>query len=378
MAGLYIHVPFCSKKCPYCDFVSGPFPVEVQVEYLKAVRKEIAFMARRPDVSSMSFDTLYVGGGTPSVVPVRKLVSVLEAANDSFSWSNTPLEITVEANPESVTKEGLEELMRAGVNRLSLGIQDLSDNGLKALGRSHSVSDAFRAYGHAREAGFSAISLDLIYGFPGQSVKHWQQTLEQAVSLLPDHISCYELTVEKDTPLERAVSQGVVKLPEEDTVIALTDLTEDFLSDNGYEQYEISNFALYGKECRHNITYWENGAYLGIGCSSVSFLPPRRDRNTTDLQRYIDLMTKGRRAVDMSEVLDPETRFRESVVLALRLVKGISLHEFSARWGYDPVKYYGEKLSMPVERELIALDDNRLMLTKKGRRLADTVLSELV
>ena len=184
--------------------------------------------------------------------------------------------------------------------------------------------------------------------------------------------------MEKDTPLERAVSQGVVKLPEEDTVIALTDLTEDFLSDNGYEQYEISNFALYGKECRHNITYWENGAYLGIGCSSVSFLPPRRDRNTTDLQRYIDLMTKGRRAVDMSEVLDPETRFRESVVLALRLVKGISLHEFSARWGYDPVKYYGEKLSMPVERELIALDDNRLMLTKKGRRLADTVLSELV
>ncbi len=378
MAGLYIHIPFCKTKCPYCDFVSGPFPPEVQETYLRAILEEMATMSQMPGVSSLCFDTLYVGGGTPTVLPVRDLVSILERSLEAFSWSSTSPEISIEANPGSVTKKGLRELRAVGVNRLSLGVQSLSPRGLKVLGRSHTVSDALFAYRHAREAEFPIVSLDLIYGLPGQDVKEWQETLEGAISLGPEHISCYELTVEGDTPLKEAVLKGEVTLPGEDTILEITDLTEELLTERGYRQYEISNFAIPGKECRHNINYWKNGAYLGLGCSAVSFLPPDREGNTRDLFDYIELVKDGGRAIDDHEVLDPEARFRESVTLALRLTRGISLPEFSERWGYDPIRYYGDTLKALLEKEMLALEGQRLFLTKRGRRLANMVLSELV
>jgi len=378
MAGLYIHIPFCKTKCPYCDFVSGPFPIEIQERYVSALLKEMATMSQMPEVSSLCFDTLYVGGGTPTVLPVRDLISILERSFDVFSWSNTLPEVTVEANPGSVTKKGLRDLRAVGINRLSLGVQSLSARGLKVLGRSHTVSDALFAYRHACEAGFPIVSLDLIYGLPGQDVKEWQETLEGAISLGPEHISCYELTVEGNTPLKKAVLKGKVILPGEDAILEITDLTEELLAKRGYKQYEISNFAIPGRECRHNINYWKNGAYLGLGCSAVSFLPPDRARNTRDLFGYIELVKDGGRAIDDHEVLDPEARFRESVTLALRLTRGISLPEFTEKWGYDPIIYYGDTLKVLLERELLALEGHRLFLTKQGRRLANAVLSELV
>ncbi len=376
MAGLYIHIPFCKTKCPYCDFVSGPFPVEIQKRYVGALLREIETTSQEAEASC--FDTLYIGGGTPTVLPVEWLVSILEKTFDLFSWSDIHPEVTIEANPGSVTERGLRELRAAGVNRISLGVQSLSPGGLKVLGRSHSVSDSLSAYRYAREVGFPLVSLDLIYGLPGQDVEGWHKDLEGAISLGPDHISCYELTVEGDTPLKRAVLRGEVVLPDEETVLEMTDLTEDLLARNGYRQYEISNFAIPGRECRHNINYWENGAYLGLGCSAVSFLPPYRERNIRDIFGYIESVRDTGRAIEEQEVLDTEARFRESVTLALRLIRGISLPEFSEKWRYDPIIYYGDTLKVLLARGLLALEDQHLFLTREGRRLANVVLSELV
>jgi oxygen-independent coproporphyrinogen-3 oxidase len=379
MSGIYLHIPFCRSKCPYCDFVSGPFPEEVQDAYLKTLQREMEMRIALPEVSSLDFETLYVGGGTPTAVPVEGLVSVLDAAYRLFSWTGgRPSEITVEANPESASEEVLLRLRAAGVNRLSLGIQSLSEQGLRVLGRKHTVSQAVRAFEAARKAQFPAVSIDLIYGWPGQGIDKWRCCLEKAVALGPDHLSCYELTLEGNTPLEQAVARGDLTLPREDTVAALTDLAEEFLAVNGYELYEISNFALPGRRCRHNLNYWDNGAYLGLGCSAVSYLPPCRQRNTDHVLRYLDLINSGRDPLKTRETLDGEARFRESVVLALRLTDGLSISHFSDRWLYDPRRYYGDTLEVLIDRGLLRIAGDRLFLTGRGRRIANSVLCDLV
>jgi oxygen-independent coproporphyrinogen-3 oxidase len=379
VSGIYFHIPFCRRKCPYCDFVSGPFPEEVEEAYLKALQREMEMRVALPEVSSLRFETLYVGGGTPTAVPVAGLVSLLDAAYRLFPWNNgRPTEITVEANPESASEEVLYQLRAAGVDRLSLGVQSLSEQGLRVLGRNHTVSQAVRAFEAARAAQFPAVSIDLIYGWPGQSIEEWRRCLEEAVALGPDHLSCYELTLEGNTPLERAVARGDLTLPPEDTVVALTDVAEEFLAVNGYELYEISNFALPGRRCRHNLNYWDNGAYLGFGCSAVSYLPPRRQRNTDHVLHYLELIDSGRDPLETRETLDGEARFRESVVLALRLTEGLSLSRFSDRWLCDPRRYYGETLDVLIDRGLLQIAGDRLFLTGRGRRIANSVLCDLV
>ncbi|MGQ9812593.1 MAG: radical SAM family heme chaperone HemW [Dissulfurimicrobium sp.] len=378
MAGLYIHIPFCNNKCPYCDFVSGSFPIEVKRRYMNALLRELDIYAKRDDICNLTFDTMYIGGGTPSTFPAEDLVQVIDAAFLGLSWSCYDVEITVEANPESVTAEWLKIMKAAGVNRLSLGVQSLSDNGLLALGRRHTVRDAINAFQMARDAGFKVIGVDLIYGWPGDSDDQWLETLEKAVSLCPEHISCYELTIEDGTSFKTWIEQRRVTLPDEETILVLTDMAEEFLSKAGYKQYEISNFARPGLECRHNLLYWRNGVYLGLGCSAVSYIPPVRHKNETDVFFYMDTVFSGRVPIESSEALDEDARFRESVVMGLRLVDGIQLKTFQREWGYDVLAYYKDELVWLVANGLIFHDAERLFLTRHGRRLANLVLSRLV
>lgn len=378
MAGLYIHIPFCNKKCPYCDFVSGPSPIEIKRRYLNALLMELDSFADRGDIRNLTFDTMYIGGGTPSTVSAYGLARIIKEAVARLSWSPCNVEITVEANPESVTDEWLKIMRAAGANRLSLGVQSMSETGLLALGRNHTVSDAINVFKMARDSGFDIIGMDLIYGWPGDDPATWLETLEETVALGPEHISCYELTIENGTGFKVLIEQGKLMLPDEETILAITCMTEDFLAEAGYKQYEISNFARLGFECRHNVSYWQNKTYLGLGCSAASYLPPVRHKNETDVLRYMDAVFSGCAPTGSSETLDEEARFRESVVMGLRLTDGIQFKVFQKEWGCDLLDYYKNELGWLIKNGLISCDAKRLFLTRRGRRLANLVLSRLV
>ncbi len=378
MAGLYVHIPFCSSKCPYCDFVSRPAGPSIKEDYLAALLKEMELVAGSSDLLSLSFDTLYMGGGTPSCLPVDHIKRIMARLSSLFPLDDHNLEATIEVNPESVTAEKLHGYLDAGLNRLSIGIQDLTPMGLKSLGRPHDPAQALDAFHIARDAGFDNISIDIMYGIPGQGLSDLQRTLEGVADLGPEHLSCYELTLEPGTVLRDAVEKGDIRMPGEDLCLEMTDLVESFLEDHGYHQYEISNFARPGRQCLHNVNYWENGPYLGIGCAAVSFIGGRRRGNTTNLEKYITRLGKGMLSVEWEEALGEEERFRESVILGLRTLSGIDTYTFKERWGFDPLRYYAQILPDLVDKGLIDMSRRGIHLTKKGRRLANLVLSTLV
>ncbi len=376
MAGIYLHTPYCVRKCPYCDFISYVRPGIPHEQYIAALLREAEI--RHDEFKDTVFDTIYIGGGTPSLIHPRLIGQLLSSLFDSFFPFNTPAEVSIEANPESASTYWLREIRRAGVNRISLGVQDFSDSGLHALGRPHDAEEAYNAVRAALDTRFDAVSLDLIYGIPGQGLTDLQNTLTTACSLGVQHISCYELTVEPCTRLWDEVNQNRVVMPSEDLLADMTDLVESSLRSSGYRQYEISNFAAPGRECRHNLNYWANGSYMGLGCSAVSYTGTVRSRNVSSIQEYVNLLGSGESAVESHEKLDPEASFRESIILGLRTTGGISCPEMETRFGLNPLKYYGVTLRRLIRQGLIAHDNDMLSLTLRGRRVANSVMSELV
>ncbi len=380
-AGLYVHFPFCRSKCPYCDFVSGPAGNEVKEKYVEALKRELRYWSGRPEVKELVFGSLYLGGGTPTVMRPGAVSEVVSEALGLFEWCRDP-EITMEANPESTTPEGLGIVKEAGVNRISIGFQSMSARGLKVLGRLHDVDTAVEAFEAARLVGFGSISMDLIYGWPGQEAEGWQQELYSALELGPDHVSCYELTLEPGTKLYDEFCKGVVCLPDEETVLQMMDITEDSLKEQGYVHYEISNFALPGRLCRHNLGYWSSMTYLGIGASAASCLPPVRMKQCEDVQEYMKRVEEGIFAPEFREVLTREQAFREAVVFGLRKVAGIDLAIFEQEWGYDPIGYYGERAKRLMDSGLVKIEEaggaRMLRLTRQGRRISNLVFTELV
>ncbi|MBM9537273.1 radical SAM family heme chaperone HemW [Desulfobulbus alkaliphilus] len=376
-AGLYVHVPFCRGKCPYCSFYSFPPAANDVQGYVEAVRLQMRQWANLPEVQRLSFVSIFFGGGTPSILPVEALELLLGDCQSLFTFSTEP-EITIETNPATIDGRGLEQLRRIGFNRISIGVQSFNDRELVRLGRLHTGGEALTAIASARRAGFTNLSLDLMYGLPGQSQECWQQNLEQALAVVPEHLSLYELTVEDDTPLAFEVVQKKLCLPTEDEILAMMAAIEKVLATSPLARYEISNYAVVGKACRHNLNYWDNGEYLGLGPGAVSAFGGQRRSTVSGLDQFCRRIVAGETLWDETEELSPEAAFRETVIMGLRLLAGISMTGLRRRFGIDVHAYYGETLSSLLHQNLLTIHGDNLLLTRSGLPLANRVMAKLV
>ncbi len=375
MVSLYLHVPFCQKKCLYCSFSSSAAGSEIFVPYVEAVKQELADLA--PIRKDRQLKTLFIGGGTPSILPCSLMTELVGYCLELFPPIQE-VEISVEVNPGTVNKAYLRALLLAGVNRISMGVQTFNDQELSALGRIHSSIEARDAVQDAKYAGFTNINLDLMYGLPGQTVESFRASLQQAISLCPQHLSIYQLTIEEGTPFSQAVASGNILLPEEEEILLMDEIIAQLCRDASLHQYEISAFARDGYECSHNINYWQNDDYLACGASAVSCVKGVRVKRIVDSLEYIQQIKKRASVVTESEFLSTEASFRETVIMGLRMTRGVSLQQLTARYAIDLVSYYGAVLDSLLKLRLVELTDSHLRLTAKGRPLANWVMAELV
>lgn len=376
--GLYVHVPFCRRKCAYCSFYSFAPQGADLARFCAALRSQMHQMAQLPEVRALRFGSLFFGGGTPSVLPAATLAELLTEFRRLYPFTEAEPEITIEVNPGTIDPAGLRLLRRAGCNRLSIGIQSFADRELARLGRIHTAAEARSAITAARHAGFANLSFDLMYGLPGQRLQDWRATLDQALTLAPVHLSMYELTLEAGTPLAAAVEAGDARLPEEDEILAMMAAIDTAMSGNGLARYEISNYAVPGWECRHNCNYWHNGSYLGLGPGAVGTVAGVRYSAVADLGDYCRLVAGGQPVWQDEERLDMEARFRETVVMGLRLLAGVSAAELRQRFGLDLATYYGPVLERLLAQGWLLLHQGQLRLSPTGLPLANRVMAELV
>ncbi len=368
---LYIHIPYCEHKCIYCDFysvINGKY----EREYFKTLVEEIKFRASQYFMVH-EVRTIFFGGGTPSLVKTEYLAKVLNAISKFFQVTEKP-EITIEANPGTLDDNKIKEYLTLGVNRLSLGVQSFFDDDLKFLTRIHSSQEAIESVEKAYSGGFENINIDLIFNLPGQTKSRWKENLGTAVRLPVKHISAYSLILERGTILNKMVLDGKVKIGDADYDADLYETTQEFLAENGFEQYEVSNFAKTNYECEHNKAYWEYKNYLGFGASSHSFIKPKRWKNFTSLTHYLlSAQEKGERFVASEEVLTEQEQLEEYVMLALR-GKGLDLNELNILFG-DEFYEKNKKIISELERNLLLINsDNKICLTQKGYALCDEIL----
>ena len=375
MTALYIHIPFCKSKCPYCSFVSFAGMTSDFKRYALAVGSELAGISENHEKTVIY--SVFFGGGTPTVLGSNELSELLSCCKDSF-YIPDGAEISVEANPGSVDLVYFKKLKQAGFNRISLGIQSFSDIELKTLGRCHDRLEALKAITQAKNAGFKNINVDLMYGIPGQTRDSWQRSLETALSHNPQHLSCYQLSIDDGTEYSRLDKAGQLQLPDEEEIDQMDCLTSRLCGEAGLEQYEISNFARPGMECRHNINYWLNGDYYAVGAGAVSCTAGRRERRAENPRLYCRLIEQKKGTIIASEFLEKEASFRESVVMGLRMVEGISRQALFVRYGLDLEEYYGETLERLLKVHLVVLTSTHLSLSPRGRQVANSVLAELV
>lgn len=366
--GLYIHIPFCRSKCPYCSFYSSS-STELIPAYLTALGQEMDLY--RDDFPP--FDTVYLGGGTPSLLSLGKLGTILEWVTKKFCIA-AGAEITLEANPADLDYQGLAGLKQLGFNRLSIGIQSFDDNILKFLGRRHSRREAIEAIEVAQAAGFDNLGLDLIYGLPGQELAAWQETLELALSFRPAHLSCYQLTLERSAPLRLRLLQDNITLPGEEQQADLFFLTDATLRDAGYHHYEVSNFARDDTSfSRHNQKYWQHVPYLGLGPAAHSFQGGNRWWNKPDVVKYIRDCAMGIAPVEADESLSRENIHLETLFLGLRTSRGVDLTNFKNHCGYDLLAKNADRIAPYLKQGLLEIRDGFLCPTVAGMAMADTL-----
>lgn len=370
LPGLYVHVPFCVKKCPYCSFYSTSDLHRTQT-FIAALGTEISLTR----AEGLVFDTLYFGGGTPSVLKPDQIATVMKDIGSRFCLSGD-VETTLEMNPGTFTPRFLDTLLQVGVNRIHLGVQSFNDSNLRFLERIHSSGEACRALEILRTHEVGNLGIDLIFGLPDQSLEDWQADLNTALSFQPEHLSCYMLSYEPNTPFHRRHRQARLERPNPATARKLFEETVHFLTENGYDHYEISNFAREKRfRSKHNQKYWHHIPYLGLGPSAHSFLEPRRWWNSPNLENYLAEVAKGRLPVAGSEVLNPGQLMLESIFLGLRTSTGIELKCFEARFGVSFTDEFRDILTELRRLKLIDVLEDRTILTTKGMIYSDSVTS---
>ena len=377
---LYIHVPFCRAKCRYCAFHSMPLHMALAEDsdalrsYVNTLCMEMDFWGHRLGRAAIS--SVFIGGGTPSLLPPAMLARLLEHAASTFRLDQGA-EISMEANPESLTDPAhAAACLRTGVNRLSLGVQSLDDGLLRVLGRAHRAEDVLRAVHAAREAGCTNLNLDLMWALPGQDTRHWLATLDAVLRLRPEHISAYALTLEEGTPLLRDAAQGSLSLPDDDEQERMFLEGAALLERAGYMQYEISNFAQPGLACRHNQGYWEGRDYLGLGPAATSTLHSRRWTNPDSRQRWTDAVRAGRLA-DHAEHITPDIRLMEMIMLCLRTTAGLPLADFRQQAGFGFIEGHRSLIRTWQEHGLVMLRNGRFCLTQEGMLLSNSIISDI-
>ena len=371
-AGIYLHIPFCKSRCSYCDFATDIYKNNEVVErYVDALCSEIRnskFIIRN------SFDTIYFGGGTPSLLTAVQVEKILNAVYSKFEISNAT-EITMEMNPATVTPETLTAFRSLGINRASFGVQTFDDRVLKLLARGHDAADARNTFKMLREAGFDNISFDLIAGLPGQTLSQWQQNLDEAIAMSPEHLSLYLLEIHAGTPLAGQVRDGRQPTPDPELAAEMYELMLDRLATAGYEQYEISNFSRPGFESRHNTKYWTLDPVLAFGVSAHSFDGAQRYANERDTAQYVEMIENKGSAETMRENIDLASEF---VFLGLRMETGIDLAEYARRFGTDLIDTHRNEIADLAEAGLIEPECGKMKLTRKGKLFSNEVFSVFV
>lgn len=374
---LYLHFPYCWSKCHYCAFNSIRYDKPQSLRFLSALKTEIARCGRLPVVQGRRLSTIFMGGGTPSIFSADQILNVLDHCRDHFNFSDT-VEITMEANPGTVDLKKLAALRCGGINRLSMGVQSFRDEELISLGRAHNSNVARDAYRAAREAGFENINLDFMYALQDQRLEDWAATLDEAIGLGPEHLSAYALTIEAGTRFGADHDNGLMVLPDEERQIRFDELTRTKLFDAGYAQYEVSNYALPGYACRHNLGYWSQNDYLGLGPGAHSYLGDRRFSKMENIEDYIENVTAGGEAIQESEPIDPALAGREAVIFGLRKTDGINLDEIRRRYPAPDPECLQRKFEQWSRDDLMILDLPRVRLSPKGLRLWDRMAEDLI
>ncbi len=374
-ASLYLHIPFCHTRCHYCDFNTYAGILPLREPYVRALLNEVALageMARLLDGSSRRSRTLFFGGGTPSLLSVEQVARVLAACRAAFELDEGA-EITLEANPGTLSLEQLQGLRAAGINRLSMGSQSFDAGLLRSLGRIHTPAEITQGVLFARQAGFSSINLDFMFGLPDQSMRQWQETLDEALRLRPEHLSLYSLIIEEGTPFKAWTEEGRITPGDEDLCADMYEYAEEHLRAAGYVNYEISNWSLPGHQCQHNLTYWRNLPYIGMGAGAHSFFAGKRFSNVLDPQEYIRLLKADKMPTAETIQVARLEEMAETAFLGLRTAMGLHLPTFAERFGESFAQFVGNRLSAVEEAGLLEYEHDWLRLSKRGRLLGNEV-----
>jgi oxygen-independent coproporphyrinogen III oxidase len=374
MLSLYIHIPYCVKKCLYCGFYSTPYDALKADDYVSALSSEASTV--HEDYNHQVFRSVYFGGGTPTVLSESQISGISAAMKANFRVS-ARAEITVEANPNTATERKLALWRQHGANRLSLGVQSFSDEVLGILGRLHNAAQAKEAFSLARKVGFGNIGMDLIYGVPGQTPAQWEETLQSAVSCGPEHLSLYSLSFDEGSQFKKEADAGRLKPPDDDVAADMYECAVAKLAQAGYRRYELSNFALPGFECRHNMNYWTRGEYLGLGPGAWSFIKGRRSHNVADVHEYIQRLVSGKSLVMEAEVPGPEQSARETIMLKLRTAHGMDLSRFGERYGKRFLEQLERNLAPLFAEGLFSMQGGRLVLTDRGILVSNEAITRL-
>ena len=373
MAGIYIHIPFCKQRCSYCAFYSTTL-YNIRERYVDALCKEIAM--RKEYAGGAPIETIYLGGGTPSTLSMEQLKRICDTVYAAYQVSPAP-EVTIECNPDDLTPDFLAQLKQLPFNRISMGVQSFNDTQLKRLGRRHDAAKARQAVANARTAGYSNISIDLIFALPGSTIDEWEHDLESAIALRPDHLSAYNLTYEEGTPMHRALERGDFTELSEEENIAQFQILISRLKEAGYRHYEISNFALPGRESRHNSSYWNDTPYIGCGAAAHSYNGASRGWNIADIQEYIKGIENGNPVFEIEELTEEE-RYNDTILTRLRTAEGIPLEWMKKKFG----KRLNDYMQSAAEKEIafgnLKAENGHLSLSEKGIFISDAVIRELI